>query len=422
MHRNCRRILQARLAVALVLSSLASGHLACRSASEPVVRLPAQMPPARQADANRPGIIVDIDETISITDYPTLVFGIGHDDSKPYENAREVLASLSEQFDLVYLTSRPQWLAGETHEWLAKQQFPPGKVLTTARMVDVYWPGSFKKRAIGALRHTSPTLLIGIGDRHTDIEAYVANNMLALVVHPRRGVKYHPDAIILQDWPAVQAFFEEHKQTLCDPDALRAHFGVGGPPLDPATVRTEPEMDLSLLVKVPLLGPTLLVENVAKLGLAHEQREALQALERLAVPFEDVLREVTARFGEENLLELRLAIEGGELVFIVEHVRDGEVFEDELDSRFERVEPPERLIFLRDDPLTARVRARLTFSEALARALEAMEGLPCEIELEMDDGRPTYEIAMWTLGRFIEVEVDAETGEVIEIEDETALR
>ncbi len=150
---------------------------------------------------------MDIDETISITDYASLMSGLGGDRSRPYRHARETLTALSEGFELVYLTSRPQWLSGETRHWLNKKEFPRGNVLTTARMIDVYRPGSFKKRALGTMRHAWPTA-DRIGDRPTDCEAYVANGMLALVVNPRRGVAYNPIAIFLKDWHAIEAFFQ----------------------------------------------------------------------------------------------------------------------------------------------------------------------------------------------------------------------
>ncbi len=94
----------------------------------------------------------------------------------------------------------------------------------------------------------------------------------------------------------------------------------------------------------------------------------------------------------------------------------------ELDAVLETTHEAREAVFLTDDAVTARKHARLAFAEALARSLNELEGQVYEIELEMDDNRPTYETALMTLGRFFEIEVDAETGEVIEIEDETAIR
>lgn len=386
-----------------------------------------QAPPAPTSQAtrngqDRVGLIVDIDETISITDYPSLILGIGTDESRPHRNARDVLLGLSEHFDITYLTARPQWLTVQTRRWLTDRGFPSGTVLTTARMLDVYWPGSFKKRAIAALRRSSPNLLIGIGDRRTDAQAYLANDMVALVVNPRRGAVYDEHAEVMKDWEAIGAFFDEHLVVLRDPASLRAAYDIGGPPLDPSTVRTRPEIDLSLLIELPLLVPTLLVEGIAKAGLAHEQAEARSALEQVNRPFAEVLQEVVEQFGQNNLLKLHLATEDGLAVYVVTFLQGQRVMEIELDESLEVVEEPEEVPLFGDDPTALHAHARLGFTEALARSMKEVEGDVYEIELEMDDDRPTYETALRALGRFMEIEIDAQTGEVIEIEDETAIR
>lgn len=410
----------------ILFSGLLSSQPGChRSAArlEPIIQ---QAPPSTAPDPgdgrNRVGIIVDVDETISITDYPSLFFGIGTDESRPYEHARDVLSRLSQYFDITYLTARPQWLTGETRTWLTEKGFPPGTVLTTARMLDVYWPGSFKKRAVAILRNTSPNLLIGIGDRKTDVDAYVANGMLGLVVNPRRGTVYHEHAEVLKDWRDIGVFFQQHAPTLRNPGALKALYGIGGAPLDPASVRTRPEADLSLLVEIPLLGPTLLIEGVAKAGLAHEQAEARRALEQVKMPFTEVLEQVVARFGEDKLLKLSLATEDDAAAYAVTFLREGRIYETELDAALDVSEEAEEIWIPFDNLLQARTQALLSFSHALTRSLKEVEGQVYEIELEMDDNRPTYEIAVMALSRFMEVEIDAQTGKVIEVEDETAVR
>lgn len=407
--------------LAMVSSGLIAGCHSSTAQMEQAPR-PALVTAADLEEGRRRvGIIVDVDETISITDYPSLVFGIGTDESRPHRHARDVLTILSRHFDITYLSARPQWLTGETRKWLNEKGFPAGTVLTTARMLDVYRPGPFKKRSVAALRRTSPNLLIGIGDRHTDVEAYVANGMLPLVVNPRRHVAYHEQAEVFRDWRDIGEFFEQHAATLRDPDALRARYGVAGAPPDPSSIRTRPEVDLSLLVELPLLAPTLLFESLAKAALAHEQGEARRALGQVSMPFAEVLEKVVARFGEENLLKLSLATEGKAPVYIVTFLRGGRIYEIELDAALEVAEEAERVPVLFDHAV-ARAQARLTFAEALARSMEEVEGQVYEIELEIDDNRPTYETTLMALGRFMEVEIDAQTGEVVEVEDETAIR
>jgi hypothetical protein len=121
--------------------------------------------------------------------------------------------------------------------------------------------------------------------------------------------------------------------TLRDPDTLKTRYGIGGAPLDPASVRTRPEADPSLLIEIPLLAPTLLIEGIAKAELTHDQTEARRALEQVKRPFSDVLRQVAGRFGESNLLKLTVATEDAAAAYIVTFLRAGRVSR-QVTSRF----------------------------------------------------------------------------------------
>lgn len=256
------------------------------------------------------------------------------------------------------------------------------------------------------------------------MEAYVANGMLALVVNPRPSATYDERAVVLKDWRAIEAFFEEHGGSLREPEALRVPYGIGGAPLDPSTVRTQPEVDLSLLFEIPVLVPTLLVESLVKAEVSHEQSEARRALEQVTTPFPQVLCQIAARFGEDKLLKLRLATKRGTAVYVVTFLRESRVCEVKLDRALETLDKAREVVWMadQDNAVAARAQACLTFSEALSRSTKEVDGRVYGIELEMDDNRPTYETALMGLGRFLEIEVDAATGEVIEIEDETAIR
>lgn len=155
----------------------------------------------------RTTVVVDIDETISATDYASF-FGPGGDSSRPHRQAREVLTEISGDFGIIYLTARPQWLFSETRAWLKDNGFPAGPVLTTARLVDVFWPGPFKARLLALLRRHNPEILIGIGDRVTDEQAYRFNKMISLAVHRRAGADKGADSIVLADWSEIGKFFQ----------------------------------------------------------------------------------------------------------------------------------------------------------------------------------------------------------------------
>lgn len=378
--------------------------------------------PARTAASpRRVTIVVDIDETISATDYSGF-FGLRENNSHPYDHAREVLTRLSGDFDIIYLTARPQWLFAETRAWLREAGFPRGPVVATGRIVDVFWPASFKTRSLALLRLRVPEILIGIGDRKTDVAAYSANGMLSLVVHPRAGMAYPGSAVVLEDWKAVGQFFDEHGDVLRDPAALRSRFGIAGDRLDPTSVHTRADVDLSLLIELPLAAPALLLEPLVKMGAIFEQLEARPALQTVEVSFEQVLAGAVNKYGDENLLKIQLGMQSGRPAYKVYFVRQGQVrrlMVDGLTGEFGR---DRRLFSSMRDSLNARPHAAITFAHALACALEELDGHPYELELEMDDGQPTYEVAMETHGQFVEVELHAATGEILEVESETAVR
>ncbi len=69
----------------------------------------------------------------------------------------------------------------------------------------------------------------------------------------------------------------------------------------------------------------------------------------------------------------------------------------------------------------ALARAKITLIGAIETAIkEVGEGKAYEAELEMEDGRPVYSVGMVVGERCVEVEIDAVTGRVLSVEDETA--
>src|SRR5690606_32412690 len=109
----------------------------------------------------------------------------------------------------------------------------------------------------------------------------------------------------------VDRFFREYHDVLRDPDQLRARFGLLDRRLDPASVHTQADADLSLLIELPLIAPALLIEPLVKMQAIHEQQEAKQALALAEVTFEEVLALAVESFGEGNLLKIQLGMHAG---------------------------------------------------------------------------------------------------------------
>ncbi len=173
------------------------------------------------AGQNRPIVVVDIDETLSITDYNSVLMGVGGDDSQPLPFAREGMRRLAANFDIIYLTARPQSSANATQRWLRSHGFPEGPLFTAPNVGDFLLQTSFKRQALAKIRSHWPQLLIGIGDKPTDADAYRSNGMLALVVNPWRDRTYRDDELIFRDWSSLDAFFQKNHATLSHTEKLR---------------------------------------------------------------------------------------------------------------------------------------------------------------------------------------------------------
>ena len=168
----------------------------------------------------RTTIVVDIDETLCITDYNCVLWGIGSDDSAPLRDARRVMRQLSERFDIVYLTARPTSCVPKTRRWLTSNGFPDGQIVGSPSLGDFLGQTGFKKKALRRLRAASERVLIGIGDKNTDAEAYRENGMLAIIVNPWSHQRYSRDDIVLHEWSRVGTFFEANADLFTAPGQL----------------------------------------------------------------------------------------------------------------------------------------------------------------------------------------------------------
>jgi hypothetical protein len=166
------------------------------------------------------GIAVDIDNTISRTDYDDLVLEERDEDSHPIKSARRALRRLSEDFQILYLTARPRFLLDKTREWLEENEFPPGPLVVAPGLRQAIHPEAFKRDALKHYRKDWPNILIGIGDKPSDAKAYGENDMLALIVTKEDARSYGPHAVCFEKWKRLAEFFEANRDRLLDPDYL----------------------------------------------------------------------------------------------------------------------------------------------------------------------------------------------------------
>lgn len=166
-------------------------------------------------------LVVDIDDTISQTDVDDLLFDEQDDDSRPLKHSPRVVRRLAEDYQILYLTARPSFLLDKTRQWLSDNDFPNAPVLVSYQKRDLLRQGAYKYRALADLQKTWPLVMIGIGDRTTDAEAYGASGMLCLIVNPNKKDKFGRHAVMMSDWKAIDVFFATNRVTLQDPERLR---------------------------------------------------------------------------------------------------------------------------------------------------------------------------------------------------------
>lgn len=123
-------------------------------------------------------VVVDLDHTVVGSSFFRVLFG----GAKPMPKAAEVVKELRKNYSLVYLTHRPGQLTVKSKSWLTENGFPPAPLLVSKLKEAMGDSGKFKTGRLKALRKQFPNVAIGIGDKLSDAEAYVANGLKAYLI------------------------------------------------------------------------------------------------------------------------------------------------------------------------------------------------------------------------------------------------
>jgi phosphatidate phosphatase APP1 len=172
-------------------------------------------------DPRRTVILIDIDDCVIDTRYHVASFTRWDHLSKPFPNARETIQSLSQDYQIIYISARPWFWYPGTRDLLRRHGFPEAPIVHSSRLWYLIAQKHFKKLLVRQLQEKIPNVLIGIGDRSRDINAYRKNGLLAInvAVHPRPSAGH--DAIFISDWTGVARIFDENKEILTNPDKVR---------------------------------------------------------------------------------------------------------------------------------------------------------------------------------------------------------
>jgi hypothetical protein len=124
-----------------------------------------------------PIVVSDVDGTLTSSEtaeYPALLTG-----SLPaaQPHAADALSMLAAKgYHVVYLTARPEWLTGRTHEFLTQNGFPPGVVHTTTGLTGANGSAAaaFKSGELTLLQRHGHAIRWGFGNKPSDTDAYEA--------------------------------------------------------------------------------------------------------------------------------------------------------------------------------------------------------------------------------------------------------
>ncbi len=192
--------------------------------------------------ADRTVLVVDVDDTISETDYDDLLLDKIDRESYPLPHAQEAMNALAKDYGIIYLTGRPRFLLGKTREWLERKGFPPGPVITSPGLSEMLDFLSLKIDLIRTTKKYVPGLLIGLGDKRSDAEAYGRTGLLPLILRfpDKLRAPIRDKGIVFNDWPAVTRFFRDNRTVLSDPKRLAAALERGDFASFKRTSPTEP--------------------------------------------------------------------------------------------------------------------------------------------------------------------------------------
>jgi len=152
---------------------------------EEILAIPPTLLMVSAREKKTPFVVVDLDHTVVHSSFLHVLLGR----AEPMADSQEVLARIAERYSLLYLTHRPEEMSRTTKQWLIDQGFPRAPLIMSRLDQVLTGSGSYKQTRLQDVRKAFPEVAIGIGDKLSDAEAYLANGMKAyLIPHYKREV------------------------------------------------------------------------------------------------------------------------------------------------------------------------------------------------------------------------------------------
>ncbi len=156
-----------------------------------------------------PMAVVDLDKTVVGSGFQTVLLG----NPDPMPGSVDVLKRLAADRTVIYLTHRPDYFGPKSKRWLWVQGYPRGPVLLSTASSFLKGSGTFKREMLQSLQKDFTKIEVGIGDKFSDVEAYHATGMTAILILP------------IPDAPSAEALAELADQVEALPDAIHVVTG-----------------------------------------------------------------------------------------------------------------------------------------------------------------------------------------------------
>ena len=131
---------------------------------------------ARPKDAKF--VVIDLDHTVVDGSFFRVLVG----SPRPMADSVEVTKRIATVYSIVYLTHRPDLLTRKSKDWLYRNGYPDGPLLVSDLKQAFGDSGKFKTAKLNALRAAYSNVMIGIGDKPSDAQAYVDNGLTAYLM------------------------------------------------------------------------------------------------------------------------------------------------------------------------------------------------------------------------------------------------
>lgn len=130
--------------------------------------------------ADTPLVVCDLDKTLVQSGFFQVMIGM----ARPFPEAARVVQRIADEKGLavVYLTHRNDFFDAMSKAWLRANDFPPGPLFTSDVSGLLAGSGEFKTAELARLRERFENIRLAIGDKISDANAYVTNDIPAVLV------------------------------------------------------------------------------------------------------------------------------------------------------------------------------------------------------------------------------------------------